>query len=83
MDSKKLLERLKIHHQNVRFGDAVKLVKDLGFELKNIQGSHHIFSKENIPSLIDIQPDKNNEAKPYQLKQIVELVELYNLKLED
>jgi predicted RNA binding protein YcfA (HicA-like mRNA interferase family) len=83
MNSKKLLERIRLHRHNVKFSDTVKLVEDLGFVLDRIEGSHHIFSKQDIASIIDLQPDKNGDAKEYELKQIVRLVELYNLKLED
>jgi predicted RNA binding protein YcfA (HicA-like mRNA interferase family) len=38
----------------------------LGFELR-IKGSHHIFTKEGIDEIINIQP-KNGKAKPYQVK---------------
>ena len=41
-----------------------------------------IFSPPDLPELINIQ-SVSGEAKPYQIRQFLRLVERYNLKLED
>ncbi len=58
------------------------LVEAFGFTLSRISGSHHIFVHPDIPELVNLQSVKN-QAKPYQIKQFLRLVERYDLKLED
>lgn len=43
-----------------------------------IKGSHHIFTKEDIEEILYIQP-KNGKAKPYQVKQVREIIIKYKL----
>jgi predicted RNA binding protein YcfA (HicA-like mRNA interferase family) len=80
---KKLLKRLAEGHlHNVSFGDMKRLVEGFGFESKRVSGSHHIFGHPGIPELVNLQ-EVNGEAKPYQIRQFLQLVERYNLRLED
>lgn len=67
---------------NVRFSDFIDLVSAFGFSLLRSSGSHHIFSHPDIPELINLQ-DIGGQAKPYQIRQFLRLVERYNLKMED
>jgi predicted RNA binding protein YcfA (HicA-like mRNA interferase family) len=53
----------------------------MGFALARQAGSHHIFGHPTVDELINIQ-DVSGEAKPYQVRQFLRLVERYNLKLE-
>lgn len=53
----------------------------MGFALARTAGSHHIFSHPGLAELINIQ-EVDGEAKPYQVRQFLRLVERYNLKLE-
>ncbi len=45
-------------------------------------GSHHIFIHSNIPELLNLQNVKG-KAKPYQIKQLLQLIERYDLKEEN
>jgi len=40
----------------------------LGFD-ERIRGSHHIFTKEGIEEILNLQP-RGAKAKPYQVKQV-------------
>jgi len=53
----------------------------MGFAPARAVGSHHIFIHPKVVELINIQ-EVNGEAKPYQVRQFLRLVERYNLKLE-
>jgi predicted RNA binding protein YcfA (HicA-like mRNA interferase family) len=80
---KKLLRRLgEGSLQNVAFADMIKLVEGFGFKLARVSGSHHIFTHPEISELINLQEVKG-QIKPYQIRQVLRLVERYNLKLED
>ena len=83
MKRRKLLERLSQGHlRNVAFGDIINMVEGFGFRLVRTSGSHHIFTHPAIPELVNLQEVKG-EAKPYQIRQFLRLVEMYNLRLED
>jgi hypothetical protein len=51
-----------------------------GFVHARISGSHHIFNHPNLPGMLNFQPD-GHQAKPYQIRQLVKLVEKYGLTL--
>lgn len=53
----------------------------LGFE-ERIKGSHHILTKEGIEEILNIQ-SKSGKAKPYQVKQVRNIIVKYQLKLDD
>ncbi len=83
MNPKKLLKRLAQGHlQNVGFGEFVNLLEGFGFKLLRTSGSHHIFGHQDIPELVNLQ-DVGGQAKPYQIRQFLRLVEKYNINLEE
>jgi predicted RNA binding protein YcfA (HicA-like mRNA interferase family) len=83
MRSRRLLARLaRGELQNVAFADMQRLVESFGFALVRISGSHHIFSHPAVPELVNLQ-EVRGEAKPYQVRQFLRLVERYNLLLEN
>jgi len=59
-----------------------RLVESFGFELRRTSGSHHIFVHPDVPELLNLQ-EVRGQAKPYQIRQLLDLVERYNLELED
>jgi predicted RNA binding protein YcfA (HicA-like mRNA interferase family) len=67
---------------NVAFGDLCGLVEKLGFELRRVSGSHHVFVHSDISELVNLQSIRG-QAKPYQIRQLMRLVERYDLRLED
>jgi len=62
---------------DIAFDDLCSLLNRLGFQ-ERVRGDHHIFSKESIVETINLQPD-NAKAKPYQVKQIRNLLHKYRL----
>lgn len=83
MNARKLLRRiLSGALNNTRFSDFVQLVKGFGFLLDRVEGSHHIFIHPAVDEPVNLQ-EVRGEAKPYQIRQFLKLVERYNLKLED
>jgi predicted RNA binding protein YcfA (HicA-like mRNA interferase family) len=67
---------------NVRFADMVGLVEAFGFRAQRTAGSHRIFSHTDVPELVNLQ-SVHGEAKPYQVRQFLKLVEEYNLEIRD
>ena len=58
------------------------MVEAFGFNRIRVRGSHNIFVRDDVKGLVNIQND-NGQAKPYQIKQFLTLVEMYRLRLED
>jgi len=58
----------------------VTLIEAFGFRLARVSGGHHIFSHAGIPELVNMQ-NRKGKAKPYQIRQFLELVEQHNLEL--
>lgn len=77
----KMYQRLLNNQKNVRFNDFVAILIAFGFSLNRITGSHHIYDHADIPQSVSLQPDQNNQAKAYQIRQFLRLVEKYNLKM--
>ena len=82
MSKRLLLRALLGESKNVRFTDMVGLVEAFGFRPARISGSHHIFVHPSIPELVNLQ-NVSGQAKPYQIRQFLKLMEKYDLKLED
>jgi len=62
---------------NIQFEDLCSLLKHLGFDMR-VRGSHHIFRKEAVIEKINLQHD-GNKAKPYQVKQVRNVILKYKL----
>lgn len=60
----------------------IPAAEPFGFQLDRTSGSHHIFSHPGIPDLVNLQ-EKDGQAKPYQVRQFLRLVERYDLTLDD
>lgn len=82
MKPRKVLNRILAGSRNIRFADMVGLVEAFGFRLSRVQGSHHIFVRDGVVELINLQ-EVRGEAKPYQIQQFLKIVERYNLRLDD
>lgn len=63
--------------QNVAFSDLIYILESLGFQ-KRIKGSHHLFCKDGVEEIINIQPT-SGKAKPYQVKQVRAVIVKYQL----
>ena len=82
MNERKTLQRILSGSRNVRFSDMTALVEAFGFHLSRTHGSHHIFAHPEVPELVNLQEVKG-QAKPYQVRQFLKLVERHELRLED
>lgn len=82
MNKRKLLEIALAGSRNISFKDITSLVEAFGFHLSRIRGSYFIFAHPQIPELVNLQ-EQDGKAKPYQVRQFLQLVERYHLELED
>lgn len=63
---------------NIRFDDLLVLLRRLGFE-ERIRGSHHIFTRSDLDEVVNVQP-QGSQVKPYQVRQIRQLILKYELE---
>ena len=64
---------------NIPFDQLCRLLIRLGFT-QRIKGSHHIFAREGIEEIINLQP-KGALSKAYQVKQVRVLIIKYRLEI--
>jgi len=62
---------------NIPFDGLCRLLRRLDFA-ERIRGSHHIFTKEGVEEILNLQP-KGRQAKPYQVKQVRGVILKYRL----
>jgi len=67
--------------KNINFEDIITVLYHFKFE-ERIKGSHHIFYRNNIENIINIQPAKDGKAKPYQVKQVRDIILKYRLMMK-
>lgn len=65
---------------NVPFDGLRGLLRHLGFD-ERIRGSHHIFSREGVEEILNLQT-KGANAKPYQVKQVRKVILNYQFASE-
>lgn len=66
---------------NIDFTDLCRLLNKFGFD-ERIKGSHHIFTRDDVEEIINIQP-LGSKAKAYQVKQVRHLILKYKLGASD
>jgi len=66
---------------NISFTEICQLLGKLGFD-ERIRGSHHIFTKDGVEEILNLQP-KGSKAKPYQVKQVRNVILKYKLGGQD
>jgi len=79
----KLLDRILrgTSDANIPFDPFCGLLRELGFD-ERIKGSPHIFSKEGVAEILNLQP-KGTKAKPYQVQQVRKVILKYSLAGDD
>jgi len=60
--------------QTIRFDDLCRTLVRLGFVEARSRGSHRIFYHESVPDIVNLQPRRDGTAKPYQVRQVRELI---------
>ena len=63
--------------KGILFSDLRAVLDRLGFQCR-IKGDHFIYTKEGVEEIINIQP-VGNRAKPYQVKQVRNVILKYQL----
>ncbi len=77
-DRKEIYHKLQDNPKNVRFGELCRAAELFGFEFKGGKGSHRIFVKKGVREMLNLQ-DVDGWAKPYQVRQLLKIIERYRL----
>ncbi len=65
---------------NIPFAGLCHLLQRLGFQMR-VRGSHHILFRTGVEEILNLQP-KGVDAKPYQVKQVRNLILKYKMAEE-
>jgi len=63
---------------NIPFDGMRSLLRSFGFQ-ERIRGSHHIFTKEGVEEILNLQPKDGGKAKSYQVKQVRQVIIKFRL----
>lgn len=78
----KLLSRIVAGStKNVGFDEFCALLEAVGFERDRSRGSHRLYYHPGIRERLSVQPLPDGDAKPYQVRQLLRLVERYDLRV--
>lgn len=69
---------LESRNRTIAFRDFERLLKAFGFEHVRTKGSHQIWTHPSLQRPFPIQPS-DKDAKPYQVREFLELVEQHGL----
>lgn len=79
----KLYEKLVANPRGIiSFRDFERLLRAFGFVLDRTVGSHRQYVHPIIPRSLPVQP-LGKDAKRYQVREFLELVETYGLHIEE
>ena len=64
---------------NIDFDALCHYLEVIGFVLRpSRKSSHHIYTRDGVQEIVNLQPD-GSLARAYQVKQVRELIEKYQL----
>ena len=63
--------------KSILFADLRAVLDRLGFQCR-IKGDHFMYTKDGVEEIVNIQP-VGNKAKPYQVKQVRNIILKYQL----
>ena len=80
----KLLEKAWNNSNGLTFDELCRLAEYAGYGFERQRGTSHRVHKnpsiqDKLYQLLNIQRGKNGEAKQYQVKQLLEMIEKYDL----
>jgi predicted RNA binding protein YcfA (HicA-like mRNA interferase family) len=82
MKARKVWEQILAGSRNIKFGEFETVLVGFGFLHRRTSGSHRIYRHPKATRPLSIQPHRG-QAKPYQLRQFLEMVEEFGLTLEN
>ncbi|MBI5849313.1 MAG: type II toxin-antitoxin system HicA family toxin [Nitrospirae bacterium] len=79
----KLLDEARNNPDGLRFSELQKLCECAGLYHDRTNGSHFIYKSGFLPFPVSIQKLHDGKAKGYQVEKIIDIIDEYNLGIED
>jgi hypothetical protein len=76
----KVINAIRNNPKNVRFDDACRIARRLGFVGKGRDGSHNAFSRPGEPEGLNFQ-NRGGKIPAYQAKQLIAMIDKYEDEL--
>jgi len=77
----KLIEKRRMNPAGIRFREICLLAEHLGFSRRGGKDSHVVYERDGISEILTVQ-DRKGMAKPYQVKQLLAVMDKYDLSGE-
>jgi len=74
--NQKLLESIRNNPKAVRFSNACRIARQLGFVHTGGKGSHQVFKRTGEPIQLNFQ-NRSGYILPYQAQQLITMIEKY------
>lgn len=72
----KLLAAIRANPRDVRFEDACRAARLLGFLHEGGKGSHRVFKRKGEPVVLNFQ-NRDGNVPPYQARQLARMIDKY------
>jgi hypothetical protein len=82
MDKSSVYDELKKNPKSVRFNRLCGAAELFGFRFRGGKGSHVIYRRDGINEMLNFQ-NVGGWAKPYQVRQLLKIIDKYNLLKEE
>jgi len=74
----KLIEKATNNPAGIHFKELCLLAEHMGFQKRGGKGSHIVYERDGVEEILTFQ-DHNGLVKPYQVKQLLAVIEKYRL----
>ena len=76
MNKTDLLRKARTNPKGLRFSEACALAEAFGWTAaRSASGSHRIYKRAGVMGLVVVQEGPDRKAKPYQVRQIIRLID--------
>ena len=82
IDKRAVYDELKRNPNKVRFKRLCGAAELFGFSFRGGKGSHVIYRRDSIIEVLNFQ-NVGGWAKPYQVRQLLKIIDKYNLLKEE
>lgn len=83
MKPSKIFENVRRYPRRViSFREFERLLAAFGFIVQRTRGSHRAYKHPGVPELLTIQPH-GKDARPYQIRKFLDMIEQFQLELDE
>jgi len=75
----KLIDKAMNNPAGIRFKELCLLAEHMGFQKRGGKGSHVVYERDGVEEILTFQ-NHRGMAKPYQVKQMLAVIEKYQLE---